>query len=458
MAVELRESALTERLAAAVLTTEVSASLQEREVRHALVDTLSVSVAASGEDGIRRLRSVTALDEAAAAAAWVPGEGATAGFINGTAAHFFDFDDVSPTMPLHPSAVLVPALLAADDGALSFGRFAEAFIVGQAAFRTITQALPSAIHYGRGWHSTSTVGRLAAVAALARLKKLDVQTTQRALALASTMAAGSRANFGTMAKPMHVGMSVQDALRAVDWAEAGITASLQELEAPSGYFARFGEDGHQALVDLTADVEERFAQWVDDWAFDWGLKRFPSCYGTHLAIDAVLDMRLDLGDDTTLDVEAIDVVVHENGTAPLQTGEPRTANEAKFSLEYCVALALLNGAVTLADFTPHSFESRQDVRDMARRVSLREGEAEREFATVSMLTAGGRRPDATVHAARGDSSNPLSDDELRTKIASCFSYAGIDGPGAGRLLDAVGSLSAGADVRSLPMGIERRDS
>ena len=454
MIVNLTESGLTERLATAVLSCEVRPLLHEREVRHALVDTLAVSMAASHEESIQRLRSVTLLEGSEVSSAWIPGAGATAGFLNGTAAHFFDFDDVSPTMPLHPSAVLVPALLAADERELTFERFAEAFNVGQATFRTIAQALPSALHYGRGWHSTSTVGRLAAVAALARLKRLDMRTTQTAFALASTMASGSRANFGTFAKPMHVGMSAQDALRAVEWAEAGITASLHELEAPSGYFARFGEAGAQTLTDLVLAVEDRFADWIEDWAFDWGLKRFPSCYGTHLAIDAVLDMRLDMADDTTLEIESIDVVVHENGTAPLQLKEPRTANEAKFSLEYCVALACINGTVTLEDFTPERFAVATDVLDLARKITLREGAAGSEFATVSMLTSVGRRPDATVYAARGDSSNPLSSEELRAKLESCFSFAGVSAANAARLIKGIDDLPADADVRAFAVGDE----
>ncbi|MEV4902704.1 MmgE/PrpD family protein [Citricoccus sp. NPDC055426] len=456
---------LTERLAEAVLTTDIPASLHEQTIRHALVDTLAVSTAAAGEDGLRRLRSVTeSVDPAGSVAAphpsahWAPdaaGGAPSSAFLNGTAAHFLDFDDVSPTMPLHPSAVLVPALLAADAGPLTFSRFAEAFNVGQAMFRTIAQALPSHEHYARGWHSTSTVGRLAAVAALARLQGLDLTTTQTALAMASSLASGSRANFGTMTKPMHAGMSAQDALLAVRWARAGITANVDELEAPSGYFARFGEAGGASLATFSEDVEDRFGYWLTDWSFDWGLKRYPSCYGTHRAVDAVLDMRLDFrGDGSLEDIESIDVLVHETGTAPLRTEPPRTGGEAKFSLEHCVALALVNGTIVLDDFTPSGFEAAGAARELARRVTLGEEGAGREYATVSMSMAGGSRPDATVYAARGDSSNPLTAADLKDKVASCFAYAGLpaDGAGAGRLAAAVDGLAADADVKELITG------
>lgn len=451
---------LTERLADSVLNIDVPQFLNEGTVRDALVDTLAVSAAASNAGGVRTLRSVTIPEPFDPEALWVgsaAGGPPMAAFLNGTAAHFLDFDDVSPTMPLHPSAVLVPALLAAAGGGrLPFDRYVEAFNVGQAMFRTIAQALPSPVHYGRGWHSTATVGRLAAVAALARLEQLDVQTTRVALAMASTLASGSRANFGTMTKPMHAGLAAQDALLAIRWARAGITASVQELEAPTGYFARFGDTSGTSLVAFAEDIEDRFEFWLNDWAFDWGLKRFPSCYGTHRAIDAALDLRLDIdgqGQTSGIEgIERIDVLVHENGTAPLILDVPESATEAKFNLEYCVALALLNGTVELEDFTPERFASRDDVRELARKVTLREQGSEREYATVSVSTAHGPRLEAKVLAAKGDSSNPLDAADLKAKVLACFAYAGKGEARAAKLSAAVDGLAANADVMELVTG------
>lgn len=444
---------LTERLASSVLTTEIPATLHAQTIRHALVDTLAVSAAAVAEDGMRRLRSVTLPDQDRPWAPCAPGGAPASAFLNGTAAHFLDFDDVSPTMPLHPSAVLVPALLAADAGPLTFARFAEAFNVGHAMYRTIAQALPSHEHYGRGWHSTSTIGRLAGVAALARLHRLDLATTRTALAMASSLSSGSRANFGSMTKPMHAGMSAQDALLAVRWARAGITANVAELEAPSGYFARFGDTDSREQAALADDAEDRFGYWLQDWTFDWGLKRYPSCYGTHRAVDAVLDMRLDLrGDAGPESIERIDVLVHETGTAPLRREPARTGNEAKFSLEHCVALALVNGTIVLDDFTEAGFAAAGEARELARRVTLAERASDREYATVSMTMTTGNRPDATVHDARGDSSNPLTGTDLAEKVESCFAYAGLPASGAEALLAAVDGLDPAADVKMLTTG------
>src|SRR5690606_27852074 len=97
-----------------------------------------------------------------------------AALLNGTAGHALDFDDACPTMPLHPGTVLWPAILAVADRRTDPDRVVRAVDVGNAVLRAIGEALPMAAHYERGWHATSTIGRLAAVAALAQLRGLDV--------------------------------------------------------------------------------------------------------------------------------------------------------------------------------------------------------------------------------------------------------------------------------------------
>src|SRR5690606_22714486 len=180
-----------------------------------------------------------------------------AALLNGTAGHALDFDDACPSMPLHPSTVLWPALLAMVDDEVEPARLVEALDVGNAALRAIGEALPMATHYGRGWHSTSTVGRLAAVAAVARLRALDITTTQHALGAVASMASGSVANFGTSTKPLHAGLAARDAVFAVAVAEHGLDAAPDSLEHPSGFFALYGEPRG---ID-----EDRFAQRLEHW-------------------------------------------------------------------------------------------------------------------------------------------------------------------------------------------------
>ena len=245
----------TEALATYAVAGAPAAGDHTEQVARALIDTVAVTLGGAGAPGERILRSwATTEASAGPATLWTTGEqtsASMAALVNGTVAHLLDYDDICPSMPLHPSTVLVPALVAA---AQAWGgesaeprRFVEAYDVGAAAFRAVADVLPQHVHYGLGWHSTSTIGRLAAVAALARLGGVDVETTRHALGIVSSLAGGSRANFGSMTKPLHAGAAARDAVSAMELARAQFTANPEELEAPGGFLDRFG-DPEQAPV------------------------------------------------------------------------------------------------------------------------------------------------------------------------------------------------------------------
>ncbi len=438
---------LTARLASAAVRYALPSGLHDEVIAHAWTDTIAVSLAAVDQEGMRALRRAVIGERQTAA--WLSGGAVRAddaALLNGTAAHYLDFDDVSPSMPMHPSAVLVPALMAAAerDGTLRFDAFARAYNVGAAMFRLIAEALPSARHYGAGWHSTSTVGRLAAVAAIARLRNLTPELTANALAMASSMASGSRANFGTMTKPMHAGLAARDAVNAIDWSTAGVDASATELEAPSGFFRRFGDPDRIAWA--LENLDARLAWWVQEWPADWGLKRHPSCYATHRSIDAALDLREHA---SSADIEWIDVEVYRGGTAPLILRRPESGTEAKFSLEHCIALAWLHGAVTMDDFTDEGFASADRVNELAGRVTVREVDGEGEFNHVTVTTRDGGSMRKTVAVAKGSGERPLQAADVRVKVQSCCEFAGVTGPAVARLLEGADGISAGTDLLGL---------
>ncbi|QEE60428.1 MmgE/PrpD family protein [Salinibacterium sp. dk2585] len=418
------ERGLTLRLAELAVALPVGERLHADVIAQAWADTIAVSAAAVGQQGLRDIRSAVLGQHASSL--WLatgPQRADDAALLNGTAAHFLDFDDVSPSMPLHPSAVLVPALMAAEShGELRFDRFAEAFNVGSAMFRYIAEALPSEEHYGRGWHSTATVGRVAAVAAIARYRRLSAEVTANALGMASSMASGSRVNFGTMTKPLHAGLAARDALHAVEWSEAGVTASTTELESKGGFFSRFGTADAAGLAET---VEARFTHWVEEWPSDWGLKRYPSCYGTHRPIDAALELRALVPAEQ---VARVEVEIYRGGSAPLTPRPPEAGTEAKFSLEYCTALAWLRGNVALLDFADAHFAAdRAEVAALASRISLREVDGEGEFAHVTVFAADGGSHHRTVTLTKGSGGNPMGPSELQAKLRSCLEFAGVAG-------------------------------
>lgn len=437
----------TGQLAHAAAELPVPPLLHSDAIARAWVDTVGVAVAAAKEKGLRALQTAVLGDTLPGA--WVGGQSVRAddaALLNGTAAHFLDYDDGSASTPLHPSAVLVPAIMAAGigDSPLSFDRFAEAYNIGAATLRIVAEALPNGEHYARGWHATATVGRLSAVAAIGRYRRVSPDIMMNALGMVSSMAGGSRANFGTMTKPMHAGLAARDALHAVDWSIAGVTASRRELEASAGFFNRFGNA--EVFAGFADGVGERLERWLQEWPNDWALKRYPSCYGTHRAIDAARELRQRVPVE---DVASIAVEVYREGTAPLILRRPQTGMEAKFNLQYCVALAWLHGDVTLQDFTPARFEAEDRVREFADRITLHEVDGDGEFAHVTVTHRNGGLLSRSVTIARGDYRDPLDADELRAKVQSCCDFAGITVASAHTLFAAAEGIPGDTDLLEL---------
>jgi len=371
-----------------------------------------------------------------------------AALINGTAAHALDFDDASPTSPLHASAVLWPAVLAqAGARGSTWPEVLEAVDVGQAVLRAILDVLPGDVHYARGWHSTATVGRLGAIAALVRLGGLDDTTARHALGIGATFSSGLRRSFGSMSKPLHAGLAARDAVDAVGLALAGMTAGSDALDGPGGFLDVFGHPVHDAAID------ERLAHWASAWPGDCSVKRYPSCYGTHRAVDAALALHARLGHDAAAATRVV-VEIHPASLQPLVDHAPITPLEAKFSLEHTVASALLDGDLALASFTD----------DAVRRpavVALRErvlvvpttdpvggpdlGGA--GFARVRVESVSGA--DAVlVTITRGDARDPLTDAELDTKLRTCAAGAGWADSDTETLLSAL--RAAGSTTGTAP--------
>lgn len=400
---------------------------QAEAVLTALIDTVSVAVAGMQTPAARALLELLELEPAPGECSiWGAGRRvgpSTAALINGTAAHALDWDDASPTMPMHPAAVLLPALVArAGQTPVTTDAFVAAYSVGSAVFRAVSEVLPLDVHYGRGWHNTSTTGRLAATAALATLAGLDVDTTRHALGAAASMASGSLANFGTMTKPLHAGLAARDAVMAVALAERGFSARPTQLEATGGFFALFGDTEHRTLAELP----ERLRRWEGAWTDDWAIKRYPSCYGTHRAIDAVLDLRAELDPAA---ISSVEVTVHRGGLKPLLPHLPTSGLEGKFSLPYTVARALRTGQVRLSDFTDEAVLD-PALGGLVESVVVREGDDPEQpgagdpFTVLTVRTRDGASYTRRVDISRGDSRNPLTAVELEDKAIDAFASGG----------------------------------
>lgn len=251
-----------------------------------------------------------------------------AALVNGAAGHALDYDDVNLAMHVHPTAVILPAVLAlAEARRLSGAAVLTAFVAGYEAAGMIGAAISSP-HYARGFHATGTIGTFGAAAACAYLIGLDPRASARALGLAASQAAGLKAQFGTMAKPLHAGRAAEAGVQAVLWAEAGMTAREDILECRQG-FAATQADG------LDADAIAWNGYRIRDNVF----KFHAACFGTHGTIEAIAALRRD-HDFAPADIVAVELTVDAGADAMCNIIDPRTGGEAKFSLRFNAALAL----------------------------------------------------------------------------------------------------------------------
>lgn len=231
----------------------------ERAALAAVTDVLSCSLAARHDPRLTMLLASASSDAGGVA---VPGHTVRlsrpdAALIGGYQAHALDWDDVHSQVRGHPSAVLFPALWALADESTAGADFLEALAVGVEVMARLGR-LAGVSHHRRGWHPTATLGPVAAAIAGARLAGLSAAATRAAAGLAASQSGGTRAQFGSPAKPLHAGLAAAAAVRSVLWAQAGITAGADPLLGPDGLACALDFESRDPSV-LTAHWGQRWA-------------------------------------------------------------------------------------------------------------------------------------------------------------------------------------------------------
>jgi 2-methylcitrate dehydratase PrpD len=334
------------------------------------------------------------------------GSPADAALFNGTVAHALDYDDTNHPAYAHPSAVLVPALLAAAriSGA-SGSDLIDGYIAGFEIFGKLGRAMNTQ-HYKRGWHATSSFGTLAAVVAVARILGLDRQKTVMALGIAASSASGLRANFGSMVKPLHAGYAARNGVLAGQLAREGFDASEVVLEHAYGYLSVFNA-GIGFDVDPLLSLGESLEIQTEHGL---ALKPYPSCGATHPGIEAALALHAELNGE---EIAGIEASVCEMAKTPL---------EGKFSLHFCVAAALVFGEVKLSTFTDAKVMDPR-VRALIAKMSMKTDERwkdDSEFSTeITVVTQSGRRLSRHIPLAAGKPERWFSPQQLRAKFDDC---------------------------------------
>lgn len=315
-----------------------------------VVDTLGVAVAARHGSIPGILQEVVQGSREGESSLWT-GTGksgaADAAWVNGTLAHALDFDDGGVALtPMHPSAPVLPAAFAlAEARDLSGMQALCAYIVGVEVECKLA-SLISLEHYRRGWHSTAIIGTLGAAVGSAWLLRLPPEKICHALGIAASMAGGVQANFGSMTKPLHAGQAARNGVVAALLAERGFTASRSALEAEKGMIELFN------LGDSVTGprLKEALGQPYHFLSPGVSLKRFPTCTSTHLCLEALLALR---GSNRLVpdQIERVECALHQLDFQVLLGADGvRTAEQARFSLEYAISAAILDGEITLRHF------------------------------------------------------------------------------------------------------------
>jgi 2-methylcitrate dehydratase PrpD len=379
-----------------------------------------------------------------------------AALVGGTFGAALDFDDVLSMMPGHPAAVIMPALIAQSyDTPISGRAFIDAYIVGLEAGAKLSQGV-GIRHYQRGYHTTGTIALFCAVAALARRFDLSLDETRMALSLAASTASGIQANFGTMTKPFHSGWAAQSAVIAVDLVRSGFTASLSALEDKGGYLSAYGTEESDAgkVLPLLGKPWTIVSPGI-------ALKKFPTCYATHRAIDGVAEIEREVG-PLMGQLEQLTCRVVPGALLPLRFNRPKTGLEGKFSMPYGLAVALLDRHLTIASFEEPAV-IRPEIWALYDKIEVIEDEAcgaedpdynkksagTRGFVLVEAKLTDGRLVSRRVDIPPGHPKRPLTWSELNEKFLDCAASCSVDSDVAQEAFDALRQLENVPDVAAL---------
>ncbi|RFC69367.1 MULTISPECIES: MmgE/PrpD family protein [Mesorhizobium] len=378
-----------------------------------------------------------------------------AAFANGVGIHADDYDDTQLAVAkdrvygllTHPTAPALPAAFAMAEIKKSSGRdFMLAYHLGVEVECKIAEAIAPR-HYQTGFHATATCGTFAAAAAASKLLGFDVATTQRALSIAGSQSAGLRENFGTMTKPFHAGRSSESGVAAAQFASYGWTATPKILEAPRGFFSAAG-GGY--------DLQAIYGKLGSPWTFaDPGvsIKPHPSGSLTHPGMTEMLRL-IKKHDIKPQDVAHVRVGTNSNMPNALIHHRPKDELQAKFSMEFCMAILLLERRAGLREFTDEVVE-RDDVKKMIEKVDFVVDD-DAEAAGYHLMTTiididlkDGRRISGRADFGKGSPAFPMSYDEVADKFRENAEFAGMGKDRCSEIVELVRSIEKQGSVAGL---------
>jgi 2-methylcitrate dehydratase PrpD len=376
-----------------------------------------------------------------------------AALANGMLSSALLYEDTCLIMPGHATATLLPVLLALGESRhLSGQAVLEAYVVGF----ELEAALGPAIapdHYERGWHATATVGTMGATAAACRLLGLDAERVRMALGIATSLAAGSRQNFGAMMQAFHSGVAARNGITAALLAQRGFTADPAILEARMGFCNLYGI-GTAKLDAAMAGLGREFALLGPNLY----MKLHPCGFPLQRPIDCAIELA-NAHDLKPADIEEIHCGVHYLIPETVFHINPQTGLQGRTSIPYCVARAIIDRHMGLAQFTDEKVQDPAVRALMPRVKTVVPPELSREAlrgrvnaiaapALMEIRLRDGRTVSTRVEQFRGAGERPFTDAELVGKFRECAGSV-LDSARVERVRDMIGNLGALQDVADL---------
>ncbi len=335
----------------------------------------------------------------------------SAAFANGVFGHCLDYE-IQGFPPTHGTSSCLPAALALAEERKASGRtIIEAYTLGWEIQGRLRAA--SAPASNPAFHPPGMVGPLGGAAASAKVLGLDTHQTQMAMGIAASRAGGLTANTGTMVKSTHPGNAARMGAEAAMLASKGYTSNESILEAPNGY-AEALFHGNMDWDIVTQGLGESYR--LVDPGFD--IKRFPAQVYMQNPIEAVLDLRQRNGLTADL-VEQLTIYRRGRGhSGPL----PQSGLDGKFSVEYCAAVALLDGRVGIDSFTDER-RFALDMEETLGKIRVDPDGPDTGAAKATAQLKDGRTVSEECQRFRGSAGNPMSYQERMDKIQDCVGRA-----------------------------------
>ena len=384
-----------------------------------------------------------------------------AAFANGLTIHADDYDDTQLAVAkdrvygllTHPTAPALPPVLAlAERDRRSGIDMMLAYQVGVEVECKVAEAIAPR-HYQTGFHSTATCGSIGAAAGAAKLLGLDREATRRAISIGATQAGGLRENFGTMTKPFHAGRAAENGVVAAEIAALGFTASPNGLEAERGFFRAAGGGYDAAAIGGTLG---------DPWTFHFpgvSIKPHPSGSLTHPGMAVMMELIVE-NDIKPERVKRVAVGTNHNMPNALIHHKPKNELQAKFSMEFCMAILLLERKGGLEQFTDEVV-NRPDVQALIAKVDFGvhpEAEAagfDKMTTIIEIEMDDGRLIKGQADFGKGSPANPMTDGELSEKFRQCASWGGLDKARIEEVLKVVWAIEDLRDVNDLTKLLRR---